>query len=146
MYRQYIIVNRGLKMSRGKLMAQASHASMAFLTTAMRRYGREFWMNDNYVNFEEWLLDKKIFEEWIDGEFGKIVLAVDSEKELNDIISLAEAQDFREGYDFFPIRDNCRTELIPDESGTRLTCIGFIPMDKDNEKLQSIVGNLPLFR
>lgn len=38
----------------------------------------------------------------------------------------------KEGVDFFLIRDNCYTELQPeDEDGRTLTCIGFRSMDAE---------------
>lgn len=146
MYRQYIIMNRGLKMSRGKLMAQAAHVSMAFLTQALQRTAGPFWMDDNLVGFDDLVMSKDLFNNWIAGEFGKVVLVVDSEEELEAIINKAKEVGFVENYDFFPIRDNCHTELTPDETGTRLTCVGFAPMEKDTPALQEVVGKLPLFR
>lgn len=37
----------------------------------------------------------------------------------------------KEGEDFWLIRDNCHTELEPEEDGKTLTCIGFKPMDSE---------------
>ena len=49
-----------------------------------------------------------------------------------------------EDIDFFCIRDNCLTELTPDETGTRWTCIGFKPMD--SEKIDKVTKKLQLFK
>lgn len=38
----------------------------------------------------------------------------------------------KEGEDYFPINDSCRTELEPEnEDGSTLTCIGFKPMSAE---------------
>ena len=42
---------------------------------------------------------------------------------------MAEALGMIEGQDFWLIKDNCRTELEPEEDGRTLTVIGFRPMD-----------------
>ena len=47
MYKQIIIARKDLKMSPGKLAAQVSHASMAFLTNAIKRNARKV-LNEEY--------------------------------------------------------------------------------------------------
>ena len=148
-WKQYIIVNRGLKMSRGKLMAQASHAAMAWLINMCRD---AVWVNTDLqgVNCDLWF-PMDLWENWIKGAFTKIVLAVDSEEELNKLIQTLEENDFKQpdnknynhNCDFFVIRDNCLTELTPDETGTRMTCIGFKP--SNDKQLQKILKQYPLF-
>ena len=54
----------------GKYVAQGAHASIAFLTTALR--------TKRELTAEE--------KEWIDGPFTKICVSVNSEEELNEII------------------------------------------------------------
>nr|DAE28618.1 MAG TPA: peptidyl-tRNA hydrolase [virus sp. ctmTa7] len=49
---------------------------------------------------------------------------------------MAEDMGMNEGVDFFLIKDNCLTELKPEEYdengvGRTLTCIGFRPMDSE---------------
>ena len=45
-------------------------------------------------------------------------------------VTIAQELGLVEGQDYFLIRDNCLTELEPeDEDGRTLTCIGFVPMD-----------------
>ena len=45
-------------------------------------------------------------------------------------VTIAQELGLVEGKDYFLIRDNCLTELEPeDEDGRTLTCIGFVPMD-----------------
>ena len=66
MYKQIIIARKDLNMSAGKLAAQVSHASMAFLTNAICRcvskdvyyYDRK---NNKYYSAEI-VIDKDLFE------------------------------------------------------------------------------------
>ena len=52
------------------------------------------------------------------------------------VIEVAKTMGLVEGRDFFLIRDNCLTELEPEEDGRTLTCIGFKPLpDEMAEKL-----------
>ena len=147
--KQYIVVNRGLKMSRGKLMSQASHASMAWLTNMLHQNVKENNNSDCVECNLQFPVD--IWENWIAGAFTKIILTVDSEGELEELINNLNKAGFREVNncengdkpDFFIIKDNCNTELTPDETGTRMTCIGFTP--SSDPKLQEIMRKYKLF-
>lgn len=44
---------------------------------------------------------------------------------------IAGEMGMKENEDFWLIRDNCHTELEPEEDGKTLTCIGFKPMDSE---------------
>lgn len=138
---QYIVMNRGLKMSRGKLMAQASHASMAFLSSALKKAA--FYPNEDDTVYCDIAIAKDLWDGWFEDAFTKVVLAVDSESQLLGIVKQAEENGLKENRDFFIVRDNCLTELTPDETGTRITGIGFRPMQK--LKMKPVVGHLPLF-
>lgn len=136
MTKQIIVVNKELKMSKGKMAAQVSHASMAFLT-------HQFLDNENPNRIENYenntlknytlKIDISIEEnDWMQNSFTKVILEVKNENQLNKLVEKAKEYGFIENKDFFCIRDNCRTELIPDETGTRFTCIGFSPMAEEN--------------
>ena len=149
MYTQYIVVDRKLNMTRGKLMAQAAHASMSFLTNKMRqdlcRDEKDNVIENYGYYYIDTVIDKELYDNWIDGNFSKVILAVDGKEDFYKVVESAKENGFVENRDFFIIRDACLTELEPeDESGTCATCIGFTPMEK--EKLFPVVGNLPLFR
>ena len=126
--RQLIIVRKDLNMSPGKLSAQVSHASMAFLVN---------WIKNNLDKrgkVEGWLDGFTL--EWIRGIFTKTVCEAKNKNQLMKAITKAEEMGFIEGCDFFLIKDNCLTELEPEEVdedgvGKTLTCIGFKPLPDD---------------
>ncbi len=128
-YRQLIIARKDLNMGPGKLAAQVSHASMAFLTNYIRNYGK---FSDCYYECVL-TLDKDMFEQWIDGAFTKTVCQAKNKNQLMKAVTIAEELGLKEGEDFFLIKDNCLTDLEPEEIddagvGRTLTCIGFRPL------------------
>lgn len=186
MYKQIIIARKDLNMSPGKLAAQVSHGSMAFLTWMIRnnitriinekkgraweytnkpqcyrhpdlnefaeiarKNGKRLFyykpLNPNnpygtqvmcdYPTIKEYstefAIDKDLYEQWIDGEFTKCVLQAKNKKQLLKAKIMAEDLGMIEGKDFWLIKDNCHTELEPEEDGRTLTCIGFRPMDSE---------------
>lgn len=144
MYKQIIIARKDLNMSAGKLAAQVSHASMAFLTNAIRNDWSK-WVNDDETSYYsvELTFDKDLFEQWIDGEFTKCVLKAKNKTQLLKAKTLAEEMGMTENKDFFCIYDNCHTELTPEDNGRTLTCIGFKPMD--NEVIDKIGKKFQLY-
>ena len=200
-YKQIIVVNKELNMSKGKMAAQVSHASMAFLTRMIQkntvrkienaypawtidhrtgkkepqRYRREDldkWALEARVKGEPYFyakpvdpenpygklelcdknhhyesnltIDKDLYEQWMGGLFTKVILSAKNENQMIKIVEKAKEAGLIEGEDFFCIRDACLTELTPDETGTRWTCIGFKPMDA--EKIDPITKKLQLFK
>lgn len=192
MFKQIIIARKDLNMSPGKLAAQVAHASMAFLTTEMRRkavekfdknilmlscyekdgspiyytqptigllanemrkQGKDVFyvkrdetfhyelVNDPtpFLHYECQLnFDYDLFNEWIKGSFTKVVLRAKNKNELLKAKTMATLLGMEENKDFFLIRDNCYTELKPeDDDGRTLTCIGFKPM---NDKVIDQIG------
>ena len=97
--KQVIILRKDLKMSVGKQISQACHASIAaFIKT-----------------------DKELREKWINGGMKKIILKVSSEKELKDFVKMAK----KEKLPCALISDAGLTQI---ESGT-LTALGLGPSD-----------------
>lgn len=128
MYKQLIIARKDLKMSPGKLAAQVSHGSMAFLTNMIRKNTSDY--------SAELTFDKDLYEQWIDGSFTKIVCQARNKNQLLKAVAFAEELGLQENTDFFLIKDNCYTELQPEETdengvGRTLTCIGFAPLPND---------------
>lgn len=140
MYKQIIIVRKDLKMSHGKMAAQVAHASMAFLTKMIQDHyiGPVF---DNpfhgmkplgLVAIDGFQIDQGIYDEWIGGSFTKCILEAKNKTQLLKAVEMAKELGLREGEEYFLIRDNCYTELTPEEEDGRcLTCIGFAPFDAE---------------
>ena len=71
--KQVIVMRKDLNLSKGRLVTQGSHASIAFLTNLIQEYNGEP------------LPLSEAEKEWVYGTFFKICVGVDSEKELLDI-------------------------------------------------------------
>lgn len=141
MYKQVIIVRKDLDMSPGKLAAQVSHASMAFLTSQMKNNhikptdldemkDRRSCLDNSYVKCSVYITEECL-NNWILDSFTKCILKAKNKNQLFKAKLMAESMGLKEDEDFFLIRDNCYTELEPEENGTTLTCIGFRPMDNE---------------
>ena len=137
--RQLIIARKDLNMSPGKLAAQVSHASMAFLTNMIRRGGVDkrasFDSEEETYNIQI-EMRSDIYEDWLCGIFTKTICEAKNRNQLMKAVTIAEDLGLQEGIDFFLIKDNCLTELEPEEIdengvGRTLTCIGFRPLPDD---------------
>lgn len=150
--KQLIIARKDLGMSPGKLAAQVSHASMAFLTSKLRnpKYVQPItrgmmatWNDvpqDNWseiVGYEyDYVFDKDVYEQWICGAFTKVVCEAKNRNQLLKVCDVAAELGLAEGVDYFIIKDKCLTELTPEEFdeegvGRTITCIGFKPLPDD---------------
>ena len=96
-YKQVILVREDLKLPRGKMSAQVSHASVDCVLKS----------------------DKKIIEKWKDRGGKKVVLKVVDEKELIKYMSMLE----NDGIKVALIKDAGHTVVEP---GT-ITCLGVGP-------------------
>ena len=76
--KQTIIIRKDLNLSKGRLVTQGAHASIAFLTDLIKEYN-PLQLTDSQLQLNE------AQKEWIYGTFYKICVGVDSEKELLDI-------------------------------------------------------------
>lgn len=125
MIKQVIIVRKDLNMRKGKMCAQAAHASMAFMSKMISVHAQ--------TKFPI-ILSKEV-QEWIDKSFVKIVVGVDSEQELKELIDIAMSSDLIVS----PIIDSGATEFngVP-----TLTCAAIGP-DHDFI-LDKITGHLKL--
>ena len=130
-YKQIIIVRKDLDMTPGKMSAQVSHASMAFLTSWLRNNIKDFNNVEYYM--VNGVMDKGLVDGWVNGIFTKVVLGAKNKNQLLKAQRIADELGMKEGEDYFLIKDNCLTELEPEEVdengvGRTLTCIGFKPM------------------
>jgi PTH2 family peptidyl-tRNA hydrolase len=115
MYKQVIVVRADLKMGKGKIGAQVSHASLL----AFRKVENSH---------------PEIARRWEDEGQKKVVLKVNSEKELFEYFELAK----REGIPAAVVRDAGHTQIEP---GT-VTCFGAGPWEE--KKLDEFFGKLKL--
>ena len=81
-------------------------------------------------------IDEDIYDDWINGIFTKTVCEAKNRNHLLKAVDKAKELGLEEGKDFFLIKDNCLTELEPEEIdengvGRTLTCIGFRPLPDD---------------
>lgn len=144
--KQLIIARKDLHMSPGKLAAQVAHGAMAFLTRPLKNmYDEKATLETNGSKVKVSLaFPKDIYEQWICGSFAKVVCEAKNKNQLLKAVTIAEEMGLEEGRHFFLIRDNCLTELEPeDEDGRTLTCIGFIPMD--DERMHQISKKYQLY-
>lgn len=145
--KQVIIARKDLGMSPGKLAAQVSHGSMAFLSNMIRNSTmtiiRSNSPGDYYYEccFE---IDNDLYENWLNGIFTKVVCEAKNRNQLMKAVKIAEELGLKEGKDFFLIKDNCLTELKPEEDGRTLTVIGFRPLD--DETASAISKKFQLYR
>lgn len=138
--RQLIIARKDLNMSPGKLAAQVSHASMAFLSHIIREGGLQKRVSLDTGEMERYeiviTMDPAVYDDWFCGIFTKTICEAKNRNQLMKAVSLAEEMGLTENQDFFLIKDNCLTELVPEEIGEdgvgrTLTCIGFRPLPDD---------------
>ena len=129
--RQLIIARKDLNMSPGKFAAQVSHASMAFLSQMLLNGDKKTEINETYtITFN---IPVNIYEEWFCGIFTKTICEAKNRNQLLKAVSIAKDLGLKENEDYFFIKDNCLTELEPEELdengvGRTLTCIGFKPL------------------
>lgn len=114
-YKQVIVFRADLKMSKGKIAAQAGHAAVSAAEEARR-------------NHRDW------FEAWLEEGQCKVVLKVKNEDELLELEKKAKEL----GLPNALITDRGLTEIPP---GT-ITCLGIGPAPA--EKVDKITGKLPL--
>ena len=115
-YKQVIVINADVKMSRGKIAAQAAHAACEASEAARK-------------------IVPKIWRAWRDEGAKKVILAA-SEAELLEIYSKAELLNMPRAL----IRDAGLTELPP---GT-ITAVAVGPYEE--EKIDKITGHLKILR
>lgn len=141
-WKQYIIVNKGLGMSAGKMSVQVGHACQAFLTNGL---SNSIVNRDPVTNLItcQLCIDGEMFDNWISGVFTKVCLQVKNEHQMGRVVERLIDNGFVEGQDFFKIVDVGTTEFngIP-----HWTCIGLVPMDSSREDLRRALKGLQVYR
>lgn len=84
------------------------------------------------------VFDRELFENWIQGSFTKVVCEAKNKNQLLKAVGIAQELNLKEGKDYFLIKDNCLTELEPEEwevdpttgstVGRTCTVVGFRPL------------------
>jgi PTH2 family peptidyl-tRNA hydrolase len=122
--KQVIVVRKDLHMRRGKEIAQGSHASMAFITRQLLTVGTM----EMHLTDAAWT--------WLNGQFTKVCLQVNSEQELLDLHMKAIAA----GLESHIITDAGKTEFnnVPTK-----TCLAIGP--DEAEKIDAVTGDLRLY-
>lgn len=144
MFKQYIVIRKDLPMSPGKLSAQISHASLAFIPHMLKN-GMKEKENCYGCHLE---IQKELWDNWLspDSSFTKVNLGVKNRNKAEQLIQKAKEMGLKENEDFFVIHDEARTELMDykEEDGRVLTCIGFKP--REESELKDLLGKLQLYK
>ena len=114
-YKQVLVIRSDLKMSKGKIAAQAGHAAVSASEEARKKH-RAWW------------------KAWMEEGQCKVAVKVESEKELLEL----EKQAKKLALPCALITDRGLTEVPP---GT-ITCLGIGPAP--TEKIDRVTGMLPL--
>lgn len=144
--KQVIVVNKGLGMSKGKMSAQVAHASEAFL---LKRFLNGIGDKHSTFDMKTGKLSGYVLQvpvdldtfDWITSSYTKVVLEVNSEAELEKVVSKAIKNGLKEDIDYFKIIDNGYTEF---DNQKTWTCIGFRPMK--SEDIDKVTKRLRLFK
>lgn len=112
----YIIANKGLNMSPGKLAAQVAHAAIGAFTES----------------------DPAMVDEWMNAGHAKIVL----EARDTEHMQLAERFITSKGIQSFPIIDEGRTEIAPHS----FTALASIVVDKSDENVKSAFEDFKTYK
>jgi PTH2 family peptidyl-tRNA hydrolase len=94
MVKQVIVMRKDLQMTKGKMVAQGSHASLA-VVLEMMKYSKNTGFLNSKINKGKYQLTLEVdegsdFDEWLRDGFTKVCLYVNSEDELLDIYNKAE--------------------------------------------------------
>ena len=128
--KQVILIRRDLGMRRGKDIAQGAHASMAFLSNAVRKSLSEIGCSNSPIDLTE------VQFAWLNGSFAKVALQVSSEKELLMYYDIARTK----GLTAYLITDSGRTEFYGTPTNTAVA-IG----PDYSDLIDEVTGELKLY-
>lgn len=114
-YKMVIVVRTDLGMSKGKTAAQVAHAAVNCALAAKKN-------------------DPRSLDQWMQNAYPKIVLKVETERELFELKMTADALDITNSI----ITDAGRTEIAPGS----VTCLGIGP-DAES-KIDKVTGDLSM--
>lgn len=119
-HKQVIVMRKDLNMRKGKMVAQGAHASLGSIL--------------NLMNTKLGLQDPRA-KPWLEGQFKKVCVSVESEAELLDIVEKAKAA----GVINYLIRDAGLTEF---GGVATYTCAAIGP--DTEERVNELTGKLKL--
>lgn len=137
--KQVIVVRKDLNMRKGKIAAQVAHASMGAVLSAMRTTTIVGPSHTETIRTLS-LMDSNPMSEWLDGQFTKVVVYVNSEEELLDLHMRASNKMSMTSVNYSClITDSGKTEFngVP-----TITCLAVGPDTAEN--VDRITGGLPL--
>jgi len=115
-YRRLFIMRKDLQMSPGKLAAQVGHCAEV--------YWLHIFQNGTPLTEED--------RAYMNQAITKTICEAKNKNQLLKVVPRAQELGLIEGLDFGYIRDNCLTELEPeDEDGRTLTGIWFRPLSDE---------------
>ena len=135
--KQVIVIRKDLRMRTGKIAAQAAHAAMKVLLDRMKvnEYAKESTIWEGCMVWHYTVFESEPMHRWLKGEFTKIVVYVNSEKELLELKEKAEDAGLLTSL----IADAGKTEFHGERTNT---CIAIGPAW--HSELEPITGDLPL--
>ncbi len=124
-HKQVIVMRKDLNMRKGKIAAQASHASLGAILGLCQQDGDRLILD----------MDERT-KPWLTGRFKKICVYVNGEAELLEVYEQAKTA----GLIVSLIKDAGLTEF---NGVATITCIGVGPDRSD--RIDAVTGKLPLF-
>lgn len=138
--KQVIIIRKDLNMRRGKEITQGAHASLkVFFDMMTQEYGLFTVKNGDSHKYVIRLPKGELGEEmrdWIKGEYTKVTVRVESEKELLELVKRAE----KAGIPCSLVKDKGHTEFDGKET---LTAGAIGPCS--SERIDKITSHLQLY-
>lgn len=131
--KQMIVMRKDLNMRKGKIAAQASHASLSAVIKTSLKEGIDFELDENNCIA---MRGNSYLANWLKDSFKKVCVYVNSEEELLDIYD----QGLENGFIVSLVRDSGLTEF---HNVPTCTCLAFEPLPAN--LIDKITGNLPLY-
>lgn len=131
--KQMIVMRKDLNMRKGKIAAQASHASVSAVIKTSLKEGIDFELDENGCIA---MRGNSYLANWLRDSFKKVCVYVNSEEELLDIYD----QGLENGFIVSLVRDSGLTEF---HNVLTYTCLAFEPLPAN--LIDKITGNLPLY-
>jgi len=131
--KQVIVIRTDLNMRKGKMCAQAAHASLGIILKQMTKtkQGKDY----NWFCYQLFTHEKDAFEHWVEAGQKKIVVGVDSEEALLALYDAAKIKSL-------PVHLVTDSGLTEFKGNPTNTCIAIGPAESD--KIDELTGNLKL--